>query len=136
LPKFKVIISDTGKGTSQSLEIEDAKAQTLLGRRIGEDLDGSLFDMKGKRLQITGGSDKDGVPMRKSVHGGIRIGAILSDRPGFHPRSHGQRRRKMIRGDTITEEISQINMKTIETSNNKKTTEEESENEAAEKDQA
>jgi small subunit ribosomal protein S6e len=114
-------VSDTKTGKSQTLEIEDAKAQVMIGRRIGETIDGSAVDMKGKTLQITGGSDKDGFPMRGSIHGGIRIGAILSDGPGFHSRSRGDRKRKMVRGDTITEDIYQINIKTLKTKTKKKT---------------
>ncbi len=115
MPKFKLIISDIETGKSQTLEIDDAKGQVMIGRRIGDTVDGSVVDMKGRTFQITGGSDKDGFPMRRSIHGGIRIGAILSDGPGFHPRSHGERKRKMVRGDTITEDISQINMKAFKT---------------------
>ena len=115
MPKFKLIISHTDTGKSETLEIEDVKAQALIGRRIGERIDGSIIDMKGTELQITGGSDKDGFPMRRGIHGGIRVNVVLSDRPGFHPRSRGERRRKMIRGDTVTEETAQINMKTLTT---------------------
>ncbi len=120
MPKFKLIVSDTKTGKSQTIEIEDTKAQTIIGRKIGDTIDGSLFDMKGEKLEITGGSDKDGFPMRRSVHGGIRLGAILSEGPGFHPASQGERRRKMVRGDTITEVISQINMKVLKISKEEK----------------
>ena len=115
MPKFKIIISHTDTGKSEALEIEDVKAQAMIGRRIGETIDGSIIDMKGTELQIMGGSDKDGFPMRRGIHGGIRVNAVLSDRPGFHPKDRGERRRKMIRGDTITEETAQINMKTLAT---------------------
>jgi len=115
LPKFKLIISDAETGKAQTLEIDDAKGQVMIGRRIGDTVDGSVVDMKGRKLQITGGSDKDGFPMRRSIHGGIRIGVILSDGPGFHPKNRGERKRKMVRGDTITEDISQINMKALST---------------------
>jgi len=87
----------------------------MIGRRIGETIDGSIIDMKGTKLQITGGSDKDGFPMRRSIRGGIRVNAVLSDGPGFHPRGRGERKRKMIRGDTVTEEIAQINIKALVT---------------------
>ncbi len=119
MPKFKLIVSDTNTGKSQTLEIEDAKAQVMIGRRIGETVDGSTIDMKGKKFQITGGSDKDGFPMRGSIHGGIRIAAILTEGPGFHSGSRGERKRKRVRGDTITEDIYQINMKTLKTQEKK-----------------
>jgi small subunit ribosomal protein S6e len=34
---------------------------------------------------------------------------LLSQGPGFRPKEDGERRRKLIRGDTISEDIVQIN---------------------------
>jgi len=65
-------------------------------------------------LQITGGSDKDGFPMRRNVHGGVRRKIILSGGTGFNPQKEGERRRKTVRGNVITEEIVQINLKIVE----------------------
>jgi small subunit ribosomal protein S6e len=70
--------------------------------------------MSGHKLQITGGSDKDGFPMRPNVHGGVRVRAILSEGVGFHPSKKGERQRKTLRGNVITEDIVQINMKIVE----------------------
>ena len=41
--------------------------------------------------------------------GGVKKRVLLSGPPGFHPKEKGERRRKMIRGNTITEDIVQIN---------------------------
>jgi small subunit ribosomal protein S6e len=70
--------------------------------------------LSGYKLKITGGSDKDGFPMRPNIHGGVRVGAILSDGVGFHPSQGGERRRKTLRGNVITDAIVQINMKIVE----------------------
>jgi small subunit ribosomal protein S6e len=61
-----------------------------------------------------GGSDKDGFPMRPSVHGGVRRRVILSGGVGFNPQNRGMRKRKTIRGNVITDEIVQVNMKIFE----------------------
>jgi small subunit ribosomal protein S6e len=61
-----------------------------------------------------GGSDKDGFPMRPSVHGGVRRSIVLSGGVGFNPTNEGMRRRKTIRGNVITDEIVQINAKIVE----------------------
>jgi len=110
MPKFKLVISDSETGKSQSIELEGAKAQPLLGKRIGEAIDGSIAGLTGCKLQITGGSDKDGFPMRPNVHGGVRAAVILSKGVGYHPRRKGERMRRLVRGDTVTEEIVQINL--------------------------
>jgi small subunit ribosomal protein S6e len=114
MPKFKLIISDPKTGRSRMVEVEGARAVPLLGKRIGETIDGSIADLPKVRLQITGGTDKDGFPMRRDVHGGVKTRIVISEGPGFHPRRRGERRRKTVRGDTITEDITQVNMKVVE----------------------
>ena len=61
-----------------------------------------------------GGSDKDGVPMRSNVHGGVRRAVVLSGGAGFKPKKKGERKRKTVRGNIITDEIVQINIKITE----------------------
>jgi len=112
--KFKLIISDRGTGKSQIVEVEGAKAHPLIGRKLGEVIDGSIAGLSGRQLQIAGGSDRDGVPMRMDVKGGARVKVILSGGVGFHPDETGERRRKMIRGNTITEDTVQVNLKILE----------------------
>ncbi len=114
MAKFKVIISDPETGKSQLVEVEDVQAVPLVGRKLGEVIDGSIFKLSGHRLEITGGSDKDGFPIRPNVHGGVRVKAILSEGVGFHPSRKGERRRKTLRGEVITEDIVQLNMKIVE----------------------
>jgi small subunit ribosomal protein S6e len=114
MARFKVIVSDPETGTSKAVEVEGARAVPLIGKRIGETIDGSVVGLSGHRLQITGGSDKDGFPMRPNIHGGVRVRAILSGGVGFRSKQEGERRRKTLRGNVITEEIVQINMKIIE----------------------
>jgi small subunit ribosomal protein S6e len=114
MAKFKVVVSDPQAGTSSVVELEENRASSLIGRKIGEVVDGSLVNLSGYKAQISGGSDKDGFPMRPSVHGGVRRRVVLSGGVGFNPRDEGVRKRKTIRGNVITDEILQINMKIVE----------------------
>jgi small subunit ribosomal protein S6e len=114
MAKFKVIISDPETGTSKVVELEESRAAPLIGRRIGEIVEGTLVDMPAHKLKIAGGSDKDGVPMRPSVHGGIRRNIVLSGGVGFNPKKKGERKRKAVRGNVITDEIVQVNTKIVE----------------------
>ena len=111
MAKFKVIISDPAAGNSKVIEVEEARAVPFLGRRIGEIIEGAVVDMPGQKLQLTGGSDKDGVPMRPNVHGGVRRRVVLSGGVGFKAKKSGERRRKAVRGNIITDDIVQINAK-------------------------
>jgi len=114
LAKFKIIVSDPETGKSQSVELEETQAVPLIGRKLGEVMDGAAVKLSGYKLKITGGSDKDGFPMRPNIHGGVRIGAILSEGVGFHSSRKGERKRKTLRGNVITDSIVQINMKIVE----------------------
>jgi small subunit ribosomal protein S6e len=108
MAKFKIILSDPETGQSQTVELEGPRAVPLVGRKLGETIDG------GYKVKITGGSDKDGFPMRPDIHGGVKTRVVTAQGVGFHPLSKGQRRRKTLRGSVITEETVQINMKIVE----------------------
>jgi len=114
MAKFKIIISDQERGTSKMIEPEGTRALPLIGRKIGEVIDGSIVDLPGHKVQIMGGSDKDGFPMRPNVHGGVRRKVVLSGGVGFNPQNEGERRRKTVRGNVITDDIVQLNMKIVE----------------------
>jgi small subunit ribosomal protein S6e len=114
MAKFKVIVSDPQAGTSKVVELEEARASPFIGRRLGETLDGSAVDLPAHTVQILGGSDKDGVPMIGNVHGGVRRKVVLSNGTGFSAKKNGERRRKTVRGNIITDEIVQINLKIVE----------------------
>ena len=114
MAKFKIIVSDPETGTSKIVELEETRAAPLIGRKIGESVDGAVVDLPAHKLRITGGSDRDGVPMRPNVHGGVRRKVVLSGGVGFNPQDKGERRRKTVRGNVITDEIVQINTKITE----------------------
>ena len=109
LANFKVTISDI-KGKSISKELKDSDANPLLGLQLGNDTDASIVGLSGK-LKLTGGSDKSGVPMRNDIHGAARKYVLLSKGVGLQAAETGQRVRKLMRGNTVSEEIYQVNCK-------------------------
>ena len=109
MANFKLTISDI-KGKSLSKELKDSDANPLLGLQLGNETDATVVGLTGK-LKLTGGSDKSGVPMRNDVHGAARKRVLLSKGVGLPDAKTGDRARKLIRGNTISEEIYQINCK-------------------------
>jgi small subunit ribosomal protein S6e len=93
------------------IRVNDERTSTFIGLKIGDEVDGSILGLKGVKLIITGGSDISGFPMRPDIAGPLKKTALLPDPPGFHPREDGERRRKMVRGNTIAPDIVQINTK-------------------------
>jgi small subunit ribosomal protein S6e len=108
LAHFKLVISDAS-GKSVSQELRDRAAQPLLGSRIGDTLDSSVVGLTEGKIKIMGGSDKSGTPMRQDVHGGVKKYVLLSRGVGMQGVGQGTRVRKLVRGNTITEEIYQLN---------------------------
>ena len=109
LANFKLTISDI-KGKSVSKELKDSDANPLLGLQLGNETDAAIVGLNGK-LKLTGGSDKSGVPMRNDIHGAARKRVLLSKGVGLQAAETGQRVRKLMRGNTVSEEIYQVNCK-------------------------
>ena len=109
MTNFKLTVSDI-KGKSVSKELKDSDANPLLGLQLGNETDAAIIGLNGK-LKLTGGSDKSGVPMRNDVHGSARKKVLLSKGVGLQDAEIGQRKRKLMRGNTVSEEIYQVNCK-------------------------
>jgi small subunit ribosomal protein S6e len=115
-----LIISDPTTGTSQRVEIEDTQLRPLVGTRIGQTVDGSLAGMQGYKLKLTGGTDKDGIPMRPDVHGSAKARIVLSGGVGYKPVNKGEKKRKVVRGNTISPETTFLNFSISESPKKKK----------------
>ena len=102
---FKVVVSQ--KEVTHQIEVEDGKA--LNGLVIGDEFDGGIVGLDGYTLKVTGGADKNGFTMKKDVTGTRRIKSLLSGGIGYHPKSDGVKRRKTVRGNTIADDIVQVN---------------------------
>ncbi|MGN1321840.1 MAG: 30S ribosomal protein S6e [Methanosphaera sp.] len=109
---YKVVGSD--EDVTYQLELDDKDAKVVNGLKIGEEFNGGVLGLKGYKLRITGGSDKNGFPMKADVDGTRRFKSLVSEGTGFKPQVKGLRRRKTVRGNTIADDISQINVKVSE----------------------
>ncbi|HLC76698.1 MAG TPA: 30S ribosomal protein S6e [archaeon] len=119
MASFKFVISDGKK----SYQVEkDQKDAPIFGKKIGEKFEGQFLGMDGYELQITGGSDKDGFPMRNDIEGNLRRRFLVTKGIGYSGtkkekkrkyKLKGVKRRKTLRGNTIADDISQINCKVI-----------------------
>ena len=110
MASFKIVVADPKSSKCQSVDVKDQQAQPLIGLKIGEEIDGGLFGLDTK-FRITGGSDKAGFPMRGDVSGGVKKYVLMTKGIGFRKdATEGKKKRKLVRGNTITEEIYQINV--------------------------
>jgi len=106
--QFKVVVSDSKTGKSEVIEAKDSTAQLFMGRRLGDTVDLSAVGQNYK-VKITGGSDKAGFPMRADVLGTGKRYVLMTEGIGFRNSVEGEKRRKLVRGSTITDEIYQLN---------------------------
>jgi small subunit ribosomal protein S6e len=102
-----------GKGLSKLIQIDEKKFR-FEGMKIGDIIKGGLIGFPNYEFQITGGTDISGFPMRKGVHGPVKKRILVSKRgTGFKPKRKGEKRRKTVRGNEITSDMTLINLKVI-----------------------
>ena len=109
MAKFQLVVSDPKNRISKATTLEGAKAQALLGKSIGEEVDGKLLGIGNLKVKITGGTDKDGIPMRLDIQGSAKKRAVLSGGVGYKPQAKGARVRRLVRGRTVAEDTLQVN---------------------------
>ncbi len=110
--EFKVVVADTKEGKCYQVPVSGSHANVLVRKRIGDEVDGMFLGLPGYKVSITGGSDKDGFAMRPEVNSAARKRILVSESIGFHPKDyHGKRLKKSFRGNEISPEVSQINVK-------------------------
>ena len=108
--EFKIVVNDTKNGKSYQVQVSGHHANSLIGKKIGDAVDGIFVSLPGYKLQITGGTDKDGFAMRRDLPGVGRRKLLLSKSQGFKPKENGIRKKKSVKGNTINQDIVQINM--------------------------
>ena len=109
---MKIVFSDPKSGRSGQLEVKLENAAILLNKKIGETIDGTSLGMSGYKLKITGGSDKSGFPMDRSIEGTAKS-KVLSV-VATSGRQKGQFMRQSRRGAVISADTEQVNMVVVE----------------------
>lgn len=110
---FQVVVADPDDGETYQFEIEGQSTNRFMSREIGETVDGGAVGLDGYELEITGGSDVTGRPMRKDVAGSGLAQLLLDGGTGFDPTRDGERRRVTVRGREISDDTRQINAKIV-----------------------
>lgn len=120
----RLVLSDPAIGKAQTIQLTPQQFMLFIGKKIGDEIDGSIIGKSGYKIRITGGTDVDGFPMRPDVGGPRKVRILLSRGIGFRAREKppskkkkkrnrrvkkGLRKRVTVRGNTISEAIAQIN---------------------------
>jgi len=110
--ELKVVISDPETGKAYQQELKDDRAIRFKGKKLGDEISGSVLGLEGYTLEITGGSDRCGFPIKPGVHGTARPKILMTGGIGYHPKRR-VRIKKRVRGESIDEGIVQVNTKVI-----------------------
>jgi len=107
MTEIKLNIGHKGKNYAMSFE------NILEGKKIGDKVPGDFFGLDGYELEITGGSDMAGFPMRKDLPGQGRKKILAVSGIGLHNDEKGIKVRKTVAGNTIHAQTAQINVKVV-----------------------
>ena len=113
MAEFTVAVSDPESGHTYQIEIDGQDANRFIGLELGDEVDGGAVGLDGYTLELTGGSDTAGRPMRSDVRG-VGTKSIMSDGGvGFEPTTDGERKRITVRGREVSDDTRQINAKVV-----------------------
>lgn len=107
----RVVVSNPETGDSYQVETD---LNAFTGKAIGDEVDGNVVGLDGYTLEITGGSDDTGRPMRGDVEGQGISEILVSGGTGYNPTREGERRRVSVRGGEVGDATVQLNTRVIE----------------------
>ena len=118
MAEFQVAVADPRDGQTYQHEVDGQDANRFLGRELGEEVDGGAVGLDEYTLELTGGSDETGRPMREDVPGAQIRERLLEGGVGFNPSRDGERKRITVRGRQVSEETAQVNATILDSDDN------------------
>ncbi|MBS3167755.1 30S ribosomal protein S6e [Candidatus Woesearchaeota archaeon] len=110
MPEVKFVLNNPKTGRTYQKVLE---SNPYINKKIGDKISGNEIELSGYELEIRGGSDKSGCPMRFDMPGYGKKKALLSKGPCVHIKRKGKRVKKTVAGNTINEDIVQVNLKIL-----------------------
>jgi small subunit ribosomal protein S6e len=114
MAEFQVVVADPETGATVQRAVDGQDANRFLGRELGDEVDGGAVGLDGYTLELTGGSDDAGRPMRADVEGPNLEELLLTGGVGYDPTREGERRRVTVRGSEVSEATAQLNAAVID----------------------
>lgn len=111
MANFQVVVADPETGATYQRDVDEQDANRFLGKSLGETVDGGAVGLDGFELELTGGSDDAGRPMRGDVSGPNLREVLLTGGTGYKPSREGERKRVTVRGSEVSDAVAQINAK-------------------------
>lgn len=109
MAEFTVAVADPESGQTHQIDVDGQDANRFIGKDLREEVDGGSVGLDGYTLELTGGSDDAGRPMRPDVRGSDLKSILTDGGVGFKPARDGERKRITVRGREVTDATAQIN---------------------------
>ncbi|MGC8479264.1 MAG: S6e family ribosomal protein [Candidatus Micrarchaeia archaeon] len=106
---MQIVYSDKKTGKTGHAQVPKDREAQLIGKNIGEVVEGAMAGLDGFKLKITGLSDASGAPSRKEIDGIRKVKALLNYGTGMKIKGKGFRARRLVRGNSVGPETVQIN---------------------------
>jgi small subunit ribosomal protein S6e len=106
----KIVFADVKAGRCFQKELDNS---LFLDKQIGDKIKVDTLGLEGYEVEITGGSEKSGVPMRRDLPGSVKRKLLITKATGAKIKRKGARIRKTVVGHTIDEKTAQINVKVL-----------------------
>ena len=105
---MNIVVSDPKVRKAYTQKYESTP---YLGKKLGQEVDLTEIGLEGYMGIITGGSDKTGTPMRANFPGTGRKKLLIYPGVGFKKGKACERKKRPLRGNTIANDIHQLNIK-------------------------
>ena len=104
---MNIVVSDAKTGRALNTKTEK---EVFVGKKLGEEVDLGVIGLSGYKAKITGGSDKQGFPMKPTVQGPLRRKVLLTIGVGFRSDRKGKKQKKTVVGNTVSANTAQVNV--------------------------
>ncbi len=108
--EVRFVVNDPKTGKAYQKTLED---NPYINKKVGDKVTGLEIGLEGYELEIRGGSDKSGCPIRFDMPGFGKKKALLSAGPCIKGLKKGKRVRKTVVGTLINNDIVQLNLKVL-----------------------
>lgn len=103
---MNIVISNPKTGKAYSKKVDNM--DYFLGKKIGQTVDLSAIGLSDYHGKISGGCDKQGFPMKGDLPGEMRRKIFVTI-----DEKHGIKKRRSWRGNAVSNEIQQLNIRII-----------------------
>lgn len=111
--ELRICVGDVKKAKTYQKVLNEKEADVLKGLKIGDKIKGDNIGMGGYELEITGGSNDSGFPMRKGIESSGRVKIYAEGGVGIRKSKKGMISRKSVAGAVVDAKTTQLNLKVL-----------------------